>query len=204
MLAIVPSAMLHYHNLNIANIISLIRLFSVPIIVSFLLDEKYPLAVYLTLAVAISDGLDGFLARLFKCQTTLGRYLDPIADKALLVSLYITLAIKGFVPLWLTIAVVSRDALIVTGILVGQLMGQPFKVRPILLSKINTFFQLITLLFVMFFFLLDIEAITASPWIALWTAWGYKILCGITLATTILSGLAYTFLALKTKSITIK
>ncbi len=100
------------------------------------------IAFILFLVAGASDGVDGFLAKRFNMTTELGAYLDPLADKALIVSIYLTLGINGDIPRWLVILVVSRDILIVGGIMLSWLMGNPLKIRPLLVSKLNTVAQI--------------------------------------------------------------
>jgi cardiolipin synthase len=101
------------------------------------------LAFILFLAAGVSDGIDGFLAKRFGMTTVLGAYLDPLADKALLVSIYVTLGINSVLPLWLVILVVSRDIMIVGGVLLSWLVGSPIKVKPLIVSKLNTLAQIV-------------------------------------------------------------
>jgi cardiolipin synthase len=101
------------------------------------------LAFLLFLAAAISDGVDGFLAKRFGMKTELGAYLDPLADKVMIVSIYVTLGVTGVIPLWLVILVVSRDFMIVGGIILSWLVGRPVKIRPHIVSKLNTAAQLV-------------------------------------------------------------
>lgn len=98
---------------------------------------------------AISDGLDGLLARYFNQHSALGAYLDPIADKLLLASAFVSLAVLKIIPAWLTIIVLSRDILIVTGIAVFTLMRIPFEIKPSLVSKWTTVFQSLTIFLIL-------------------------------------------------------
>lgn len=101
------------------------------------------LAAFVIFVLAgISDALDGVIAKQFDAETHLGKYLDPLADKILLVSIYITLGIQDAIPSWLVILVVSRDILIVGGILFSYLMDIRIKIKPVFVSKANTFFQI--------------------------------------------------------------
>ena len=95
------------------------------------------------MVAGVSDGVDGYLAKRFDMTTELGAYLDPLADKALIVSIYLTLGINGDIPRWLVILVVSRDILIVGGIMLSWLMGNPLKIKPLLVSKLNTVAQIV-------------------------------------------------------------
>jgi cardiolipin synthase len=101
----------------------------------------------LTFGVAgITDGMDGLIARIAHQRTELGAYLDPIADKLLLSSAFITLAIVEILPNWLTVIVITRDVIILLGILVMILIDQPPKIQPSLISKVTTVLQIATIL----------------------------------------------------------
>ena len=129
--------------MNIPNLITIFRIFLVPLVVWLMLDERMQIAFLLFVIAGISDGLDGYLAKKYGWQTELGAYLDPIADKALLVSIFVVLGLFSHLPIWLVIAVVSRDILIVGGILLSWVLARPVKVRPLLISKINTVGQIV-------------------------------------------------------------
>jgi cardiolipin synthase len=103
------------------------------------------LAFVLFVAAGISDAVDGFLAKRFGMATKLGAYLDPLADKTLLVSIYATLGISGAIPRWLVILVVSRDVMIVGAVMLSWLVGRPVVVKPLLVSKLNTAAQIVFL-----------------------------------------------------------
>ncbi len=130
--------------LSIPNLITLGRILLVPIVVWAI---TYPgmmwLAFVLFVVAGVSDGVDGFLAKRFGWTTELGSYLDPLADKALIVSIYLALGINDQIPRWLVILVVSRDILIVGGIMLSWLMGDPLKIKPLLVSKLNTVAQIL-------------------------------------------------------------
>jgi len=128
---------------NIPNLITILRLFLVPVIVYFLLTTQYGAAFGTFVFAGLSDGVDGYLARKLDARTRLGAVLDPIADKTLLVAIFVTLGWLGFVPLWLVILVVSRDMLIVGAYLVSESLDQKIRISPILSSKINTALQII-------------------------------------------------------------
>lgn len=127
---------------NIPNFITLGRLCAVPALVWFIISYDYEIAFWIFLAAAISDALDGILANAMHARTSFGSYLDPIADKALLIGTYVSASIVGLIPSWLTILVVSRDILIIGGVLVLQTMRKTIQVRPVMLSKINTAAQM--------------------------------------------------------------
>lgn len=128
--------------LNIPNLITLGRILLVPFVVWAIASGAMWIAFVLFLAAGVSDAIDGYLAKRFKMTTELGAYLDPLADKALIVSIYLTLGISDLIPRWLVILVVSRDILIVGGILLSWLMGNPLKIKPLLVSKLNTVAQI--------------------------------------------------------------
>lgn len=129
--------------MSIPNLITLARIVLVPVVVWAILAGEMGLAFILFLAAGVSDGIDGFLAKRFGMTTVLGAYLDPLADKALLVSIYVTLGINNVLPLWLVILVVSRDIMIVGGVLLSWLLGNPMKVKPLIVSKLNTLAQIV-------------------------------------------------------------
>jgi cardiolipin synthase len=128
--------------LSIPNLITLGRILLVPVVVWAIASGAMWIAFVLFLAAGVSDAVDGFLAKRFNMTTELGRYLDPLADKALIVSIYLTLGINGLIPRWLVIMVVSRDILIVGGIILSWLIGNPLKIKPLLVSKLNTVAQI--------------------------------------------------------------
>jgi cardiolipin synthase (CMP-forming) len=130
-------------NINIPNFITLGRVIAVPFVFWLLLSGNAKMAFFVFVAAGISDAVDGFLAKRFNWQTELGAYLDPLADKLLIVSIYIALGVSKELPLWLIIAVVSRDILIVAAIMLAWLMDHPVRIAPLLVSKLNTLAQLV-------------------------------------------------------------
>jgi cardiolipin synthase (CMP-forming) len=129
--------------LSIPNLITLGRILLVPVVVWAIAQGLMWLAFLLFVAAGVSDAVDGFLAKRFGMTTVLGAYLDPLADKALIVSIYVTLGINGLIPRWLVILVVSRDIMIIGGIMLSWVMGNPLKIRPLLVSKLNTVAQIV-------------------------------------------------------------
>jgi cardiolipin synthase len=128
--------------LTIPNIITVGRLLLVPMIV-WAIVEGYSGAAFILFVVAgVSDGIDGFIARRYDLRSRLGAYLDPLADKALLVSIFLSLTFLGEIPLWLAMIVVSRDLLIIGGVLLAWVLDRPMEVRPLYISKINTAAQI--------------------------------------------------------------
>ena len=129
--------------MSIPNLITLGRILLVPVVVWAIATSQMRLAFLLFLAAAISDAIDGFLAKRFGMKTDLGAYLDPLADKVLIVSIYLTLGITGIIPRWIVILVVSRDIMIVGAILLSWLVDKPVTVKPLTISKLNTAAQII-------------------------------------------------------------
>lgn len=136
--------------LYIPNIISLFRIFLVPLVIWLIITGQMLLAFVAFLVAGISDAVDGFLAKRFGWQTELGAYLDPIADKALLVSIYVALGYYEYLPAWLVIAVVSRDILIVGAIVLSGMINRPIQMHPLPVSKVNTAGQIILAALVLF------------------------------------------------------
>src|SRR5882757_7048376 len=129
--------------LSIPNLITLGRILLVPIVVWAISSGTMWIAFVLFVVAGVSDAVDGYLAKRFGMTTELGRYLDPLADKALIVSIYLALGINDLIPRWLVILVVSRDILIVGGIMLSWVIGNPLKIRPLLVSKLNTVAQIV-------------------------------------------------------------
>ncbi len=155
--------------MNIPNSISLARLLMVPIVVWAILDDRMALAFWLFVGAGLSDAIDGFLARRLSCISVVGEYLDALADKALLMSIYVTLGSEGYLPNWIVILVVSRDVLIIGGAMLYQLLTHNLKMSPLFISKINTVVQIVLASFVLGSHGLGVEAdlpIVALVWLA--------------------------------------
>lgn len=129
--------------LTIPNFISLGRVMLVPVIFWLLLSGQVRSAFFMFVVAGISDAVDGFLAKRFKWESELGSYLDPLADKLLIVCIFIALGVLDKLPSWLVIAVVSRDVLIVLGVLLAWFLGAPVTIRPTAVSKANTTAQIV-------------------------------------------------------------
>jgi cardiolipin synthase len=129
--------------LNIPNLITLGRILLVPVLVWAIAAGEMLAAFILFVAAGISDAVDGFLAKRFGMTSEIGAYLDPLADKALIVSIYVALGITGAIPRWLVILVVSRDIMIVTAVMLSWFVGKPVQVKPLLVSKLNTLAQIL-------------------------------------------------------------
>jgi len=127
---------------QIPNLICVLRMVLVWPIVDALLTGRYAMALVLAAVAGLSDGLDGYLAKRFDWRSRLGGLLDPLADKLLLVSTFLTLAYVSLVPLWLAVVVIVRDIVIVSGGLVYQFLIAPVRPEPSRASKLNTGAQL--------------------------------------------------------------
>lgn len=114
-----------------------------PVIFWLLISGNAKAAFFAFVVAGLSDAVDGFLAKRFSMQTELGAYLDPLADKLLIVSIYVALGVAAKLPSWLVIAVVSRDILIVLGVMLAWVLGHPMVMKPRAISKANTAAQLI-------------------------------------------------------------
>lgn len=131
--------------INLPNILTVVRILLTPVFIILLLKNMYIAGLLVFSAAAISDGLDGFLARYLNQRTTLGAYLDPIADKVLLMAAYVCLAVLKIIPDWLTVVVISRDVVIVLGIGIISVAGLDLEIRPTMVSKLTTLAQLIAI-----------------------------------------------------------
>lgn len=162
------------------NLITLARLLAVPVGVYLILVNQYGYAFWLFLVAGLSDAVDGFIAKRFGADSVIGAYLDPLADKALLVAVYITLGHMGHVPIWLVILIAFRDLLIIGGAILFHTLGYSVKIRPLLVSKINTAAQILlaTLVLAQLGIGLPLQA---------FNAW----LIYVVAATTLVSGAAY-------------
>ena len=127
--------------MSIPNIITLGRILLVPVIVWAIASNQMAIAFAIFIIAGVSDAVDGFLAKRFNMASELGALLDPLADKALLVSIYIALGTWGAVPRWIVILVVSRDIMIVAAVIVSWLVGKPIPMKPLMVSKLNTVAQ---------------------------------------------------------------
>lgn len=164
------------------NLITLGRLLAVPLMIYVLLEEAYVFAFWLFLAAGVSDALDGLIAKQFGAESEIGTYLDPIADKALLVSVYVTLGRMGEIETWLVILIVSRDLMIVGGAILFQTLTQSLKMEPLWISKVNTACQIALVLLVLGRAAFEVF----SPWVTETLTW-------VVAATTILSGAGYIY-----------
>lgn len=171
----------HRHlGFSLPNLISALRLVAVPVIVSLMLGQDYALAAMLFFIAGVSDAVDGFIAKRFGMTTALGAYLDPIADKALLVCVFVTLGVQGQLAQSLVVLVVARDLLIVGAVMLSYFLDHPLKIAPLVISKINTAAQILLAGAVL-------TLLAFVPEQRAYARYGEWLVA----ATTILSGLAY-------------
>jgi cardiolipin synthase len=132
--------------MNLPNALTLMRVLLIPLFVILIINKIFGWALVSFAVAGITDAIDGLIARVTGQRTELGAYLDPIADKLLLSSAFVTLAIIELIPSWLTVIVVTRDIIILIGFLMFFLTNHRPKMGPSLVSKITTFFQISTIL----------------------------------------------------------
>jgi cardiolipin synthase len=127
---------------SLPNLITLARLVLVPFIIAAIAEGRWGLSFVIFVLAGVSDAVDGFLAKRFGLQSSLGAHLDPVADKALLISIYVALAVADVIPATLTIFVVARDVMIVGGVIIAWILRDPIEIRPLTVSKLNTTAQI--------------------------------------------------------------
>lgn len=174
--------------MNIPNFLSLLRIILVPAIVIFLIQDEYARALIAFSIAGLTDALDGTLARLLNKQTELGAFLDPLADKTLLSTSFISLSIFGLIPSWLTVIVISRDLIILIGIITLSMMSVTYEIKPVFVSKITTALQIATVFLALFFKTFSFPMINYDL---------IKIISWMTASFTIISGLVYIFKGIK-------
>lgn len=172
--------------LTIPNILTTVRIILIPLFLSFLLYGMYFSSLVVFGVASLTDFLDGAIARAKKQETELGKFLDPIADKFLLVSSFVVFAINGFVPVWLSIVIISRDVIIVTGWLVLFFVTHHARVEPSLPGKLANACQMFLLTYILFYINFD-HGLFPSP-----LAFEY-----LTAGITVFSGLHYIYRELK-------
>lgn len=161
---------------SLPNLITLGRLVLVPVAIEMIASQAWTGAFIVFVVAGLSDAIDGLLARRLSLRSELGAYLDAVADKALLVSIYVALTVVEVVPAALTILVVSRDVMIVGAVLISWVLGKPLEIRPLLISKLNTTAQILFAGLV-----LGAQAFGLS--LSMWFDAGLAIVAGLTLAS---------------------
>jgi cardiolipin synthase len=167
--------------LSVPNQLTMLRLVALPFVLISMIYERHDLAFWLFIAAAVSDGIDGIVARHFNQKTLLGEYLDPIADKLLLSSCFIVQALIGAIPLWTTVLVLSRDVVIIATVLVVVLTTDIRSFPPSRLGKINTAVQIATMF----------SVLTHNYLQMFWTERITDVLILATAATVLLSSVDY-------------
>lgn len=165
---------------HLPNLLSILRLVLVPVTIWLIVRHQLAAAFWVFVVAGLTDAADGFLARRMGGVTKLGAYLDPLADKALLVGIYVTLSIGGYLPLWLVLLVAFRDLVIVGGALLIHALTHRLEIRPLIVSKLNTGMQIVLAALVL-----------AAPAFALDLALLIDIAIHATAITTVASGMAY-------------
>lgn len=127
----------------IPNIITGARIACVPFFVWLLFHHQYERSLILVFLMGLSDGLDGFLARCYNWKTTLGAYLDPLADKIMLLTAFVCFAVLGWIPWWLATIVIARDVVLLIGAVAYHLRTRRLTMEPLAISKVNTFMQIV-------------------------------------------------------------
>jgi len=163
--------------LSIPNILTLSRIVMTPIIVYLLLQDEAELALFLLIVAGVSDMLDGAIARFFNQRTIVGAYLDPLADKMMLISTMVTLFYLGVVPLFLFLAVLFRDILIVLGAISYELVTHNLKMEPSLVSKATTAMQILCLLVLILNMAWPIDGVIVT--ISVWSAFVLTVMSGL-------------------------
>jgi cardiolipin synthase (CMP-forming) len=171
--------------LTIPNLITLARILLTPLFIIFLIQGRYKQALWIFLLAGLSDMADGIIARAWQQKSPLGALLDPLADKLLMGSSFITLSIYQLIPPWLTVIVLSRDVVLVLGVVLFKLVNFPLVVRPSLAGKLSTATQIATVLLVLLS-----KTWTISPAFL-------KVFFWLTGALTTLSGIHYILQALR-------
>ncbi|MGI9302600.1 MAG: CDP-alcohol phosphatidyltransferase family protein [Gammaproteobacteria bacterium] len=163
----------------IPNLITGLRFLLVPPLVALLLDGRFGASLILFAFMGLSDAVDGFLAKRYGWHSRLGAFLDPLADKTMLVSAYLSLAWMGLLPVWFVAVIVVRDVVILGGAIAYQLVVHGLEMQPSFLSKLNTVAQIILVLAVI------LQQLAVAP------GWLVTVLIWLTFLSTVSSGLAY-------------
>lgn len=171
--------------LNLPNTITIARIVIIPLFITAVIYKRYDYALYLFVIAALTDALDGLIARLTNQKTVFGTFLDPLADKFLLVTSFILFSMNGWLPKWLTITVISRDIIVIIGWVLIYLTTHISNVQPTITGKAAIAMQLIVLCYVLL--TVNIVSLPKMP----------DVLILVTAALTIISGLHYIYRGLK-------
>ncbi len=169
---------------NIPNILTVMRLLLTPLFVIFLLKDLYASALMVFIIACISDSLDGVLARFLNQKTAFGAYLDPMADKVLLITAFVSLAILKMIPGWLAVIVISRDVLITIGISIFTISNIKYQVKPSVISKCTTVFQSLAIIAALINLVFSVSSLIVIS------------LYWVTAIFTVISGIHYLYIGL--------
>ena len=165
--------------LNFPNILSITRIILILPLILLLVNKRYGWALAVFIGAALTDAVDGALARVLRQRSVLGSYLDPAADKLLMTASFITLAVLQLLPAWLVVLVIIRDVIIVLGLVILRATSHPLEIRPTIASKMTTFFQVATIGAALLF-----EGLCPIPLL-------YDFFVAVTAIATVISGLQY-------------
>jgi cardiolipin synthase len=163
--------------MNLPNYITLLRVILIPFFIDFMIYGYYLEALLVFVSACITDALDGLIARLMNKKTELGAFLDPMADKLLILSTFVTLAVLGKLPFWLVIIVISRDAILTMGSVVIYFTTQDLKIQPSVIGKVTTVMQLLVV--AMSLILMNFPVHLDFMPVLLWTTAGVTIASGV-------------------------
>lgn len=181
----ITRAATYYNSLNIPNFLTILRVIAIPFFIVALSYQYNGIALLIFVGCGLTDGLDGFIARTFHQRTAIGAFLDPLADKFLLSSSFITLTVletPNKIPLWLIVTVISRDVIISVGIAVLFMLGTKLQIAPTWIGKFTTFLQITLLIMVLFY-----------NYTGAYRPNIIRPLCWLTFLATISSGLGYLY-----------
>ncbi len=168
---------------HLPNMLSILRILMVLPVAYLTLTDEPGWALFLFILAGISDGLDGYLAKRFGWISRLGSFLDPMADKFLLVTMFIVFAIGGMLPVWLVAIIIARDLIILLGALAYLRLIGSLNMAPLWSSKANTFFQI----------LLCVAVLTSMAYHGTWPSVVMPVLAWVVVITVVFSGIEYVY-----------
>ena len=164
-------------SINVPNLLTVLRILLAPVLVILLLRELHAAALVVFVVAGVSDALDGLIARWFNQRTLMGAYLDPVADKLLLGSAYVSVAVLKLAPAWLTVIVLARETIILVGVVVLAINHVSFEVRPSPISKCTTTFQIAAIILVLCLPLVEVPPLLNT--VCFWVAAGLTVASGL-------------------------
>jgi len=167
--------------LNIPNTLTMARIVIIPVLITTIIYNQYLYALCLFVIAALTDLFDGLFARLANQKTALGTFLDPLADKFLLLSSFVVFAMNGWIPKWFAVVVISRDLIVIIGCFLLYMITNTLKVEPVLLGKAAIMVQFIILAYILF----KINIMTLPP--------VHSLFLIFSAALTALSGIQYIY-----------